>query len=120
MRVWLLLNTQNKSEQWHKLTATLRRSQVLEFACLNGGFRGGFCSGSSGAFFSGFSADFSADFAADFSVDFAWNRWRIFLIKVPKPCKTKIMSDFIQRIPKKFPHKFSLVAVQCCSLGAQV
>ena len=67
-----------------------------------------------------FSADFSADFAADFSVDFAWNCRRIFLRKVPKPCKTMGLSDFLNRIPEKFPHKFSLVVVHGCSLGAQV
>ena len=35
----------DKSERWHKLIATLRRSQGLEGACFHGGFSGGFFGG---------------------------------------------------------------------------
>ena len=90
-----------------------------------------------------FVADFAADFLAGFPVHlladfrqmfrrivqrvfrriFPWNLLGIgggFLEKVPKPCKTKDLRDFLQKVPKKFPHKFSLVVVHCCSLGTQV
>ena len=71
-------------------------------------------------FLADFSADFLADFSADFLADFSANCRRIFLAKVSKRCKTKDLSDFPQKIPKRSPHKFSLVVVHCYSLGAQV
>ena len=66
---------------WHKVTATFRRSQLLEGTCFYGGFCDGFCDGFCGGFsgefvladfLADFSADFLADSSADFSADFPW------------------------------------------------
>ena len=124
MLVWFLLNTQNKPERWHKLTATLRPSQVLEGACFHGGVHGGFCGGFLGGFFGGFfggfSADFSADISADFSADFRRILRRPFSVDFPNPVKQSTREIFSPKSPRKSPHKFSLVVVHSCSVGAQV
>ena len=57
--MWFLhLNIQNKPERWHKATATLRRSKLLEGACFGADF------------VAGSAADFLADFLAHFAAAF--------------------------------------------------
>ena len=118
---------QDKPEQWHKLTTTLRRSQVLEGVRFNGGFRGGrifrrifnstdFSADFLADFSADFSPDFSADFAVDFSVDLAWDRRWIFLKKVRKPCKTKDLSDLLQIPAQILPGCGSLLFSGCAGL----
>ena len=52
--VWFLFNMPKKPERWHKASATLRRSKLLEGACFRADFM------------AGFAADFLADFGTDF------------------------------------------------------
>ena len=125
------INIQNKPERWHKLTATLWRSQLLEgvCVCVCVRFHGRFVAD----FVEDFLAEFSVDFVADFLVDFLADLWQtllrisrrifrrifpwILLEKLPKPCQTKDLRD---KNIKKFLLRFSLLVGSLLFSGCAV